>query len=769
MFWPGLIESKIPAFRDGYHFYYPQAVWLEDCWRAGELFPQWNRYEGLGSSAPGQTSTSLYYPLRAVFWLGFLSLPQRYALFVVAHLLLAAAGMGYAAKHLKIHTASSQLAMVSFALSCPVLFQQYNLIYLCSAAWIGFCLGALIDFVRHPQKFLPSLVVFILSTSMMILSGDPQTAVHTGIVALLFIIGAAFYPAERVRLVSLRIGWLTLATVCVAVLTVMQWLPAWRQSRLSNRLAAPEMVAAEDLLPEHHRLQEQLSKLSLGRMRRYEFSLSPWHLPTAIWPTLGGHFQKENSRWFQAIGSEGRMWIPSIYFGFLPCMFCLWGWFNIRRHRWLAWLALFALVASFGNYSPIWLCRELLLSMGATAWANALPADQSLSIYGFLSAVLPGYDSFRFPAKWTVWFTAATSLFAAVSMDGAQRRLAAARGPIGRVWSWSIAMLSVLLAALGLALLTPWPQTWLTSELGSDPWLGPLAPHAIAQSLCFSAFIVMTMLLLSIRYGATQRRLLVGLTMLEMFLVASCWSNFIAPPDLKSHAQLTTGKTTEDSTTAFVWSNAMRANLASDTTPSLPMMLRQAQLQDTFLIGKLAVMADLRNFASSQSIESAILEKLKLWLASQDGMQPEQPNVDELLAQLGVTHRLVASTTAEPREFFWKPVTGPRPLCELFYELGREPEEPSQTTWNWLSSSELLIEISPAVSHLESTDIANAVRSTAEKRLLIRQWNDGGWQAVALDDGRRQPLSINRAPTAFVEIELTPTSRRVLLTRKLLW
>ena len=204
LFLPALRYSEIPAFRDGFHFYFPQAVWLDRASVAGDFFPSWDFTSGLGTSPAAQNTTALYYPLRLVWVLPLASVPQRYALFVLIHLLVAAIGMQYAARSLRLSRNATWLAMIAFPLSCPVFFQHTNLPYLCSAAWIGFSLGAInqcrltllhqrlqsregdkSDQVRFLRDWIGSCTVFAFSAAMMLLAGDPHTALNAFIIASL--------------------------------------------------------------------------------------------------------------------------------------------------------------------------------------------------------------------------------------------------------------------------------------------------------------------------------------------------------------------------------------------------------------------------------------------------------------------------------------------------------------------------------------------------------------------------------------------------------
>ncbi len=242
---PGLFQEKVPAFRDGFHFYFPQAVWLDQCAARGEFFPAWQSSEGLGTSVPGETTSALFYPLRVVWLLPLLTVAQRYALFVVMHLWIAAAGMSYACRRWQLRPESACMAGAAFALSCPIFFQQFNLVFLCSAAWLGFALAELGCLIHRADVNVssPRVSVFALSLAMMLLAGDPHTAANVILLAAMSIV----YVAIRSRswsTVRQQVLWLSAATVLTVAVSAVQWLPSYLWAMHSHRWQGSETTAS---------------------------------------------------------------------------------------------------------------------------------------------------------------------------------------------------------------------------------------------------------------------------------------------------------------------------------------------------------------------------------------------------------------------------------------------------------------------------------------------------------------------------------------------
>ena len=122
LLWPGLSEGKVSGFRDGLHFYFPQAVWLDQCAERGDYFPQWQAHETLGVSVPGETTSAIFHPLRVIMLLPGLSVAQRMAAFVFVHLLIAATGMAYACRRWRVADGSELAEWSRVCIELPRFF-----------------------------------------------------------------------------------------------------------------------------------------------------------------------------------------------------------------------------------------------------------------------------------------------------------------------------------------------------------------------------------------------------------------------------------------------------------------------------------------------------------------------------------------------------------------------------------------------------------------------------------------------------------------------
>lgn len=801
LFYPGLVFSEVPAFRDAYHFYYPQIVWLDQCAARGELFPVWNANEGLGVSVSGQPSAGLYYPLRILLLLPGMSVAQRLSLFLVIHLLLAAAGMRLAVRSLGLSRSAGWVAAVSFTLGCPVFFQHSNLIFLLSASWVGFALAAVFSFTRYtchydkssqfakrdgsselsrnPQSgstpqptsvSLPSCGMLSVACSLMVLAGDPHTCANTLIIAG---IATTCWLWRDWRYWARACTWGGAAIAIIVALTAVQWIPAWRWSQHSQR-AEQSVVDTTELISD---LDPLLEDSRPAGHRIYDFSLSPWHLVTGLWPTLGGHYLPTQGRLFAAIPAEGRMWVPSIYIGCLPGLWALlmvFRWRRWRRGGLLICLFFFCLLAAMGNYSIVWLVRELLLSLGLSGAVEGLPKDHVGSVYWLLANIFPYYDMFRYPAKWTVWMAAMASLLAALywdtaRLDNADLGTACLRtGVVPRRLRQLVMVVSLFGLAFALVVwqFAAWSETqpgvwgidaWLAAQR-SDVWFGPPNTRAISLAVCI-AFAVPLCVLVVVKatrgfYGVWT------LTLVELTICAASWISFVPAPKplsdavggLPSSPRVSLNEPVADE---FLWANTARAAFSADesTLAADSFVQRQADYQQVFLLGKLAGTAGVRCLGASQSIEPAAVSALRSWLMAHDDLLQNATDVDRVLRQLGVTHRLVRGAKS-PHAFAWREIRGTSSLCEFksATHTGDAQANMPAVSWQWESSSRLKI----------------ALDATSPGMLVVRQFNDGGWRATT-DSG--QPLRIERQ-SLFIKISVESGSSRpatIQLVRRWGW
>ncbi|MCO6458042.1 MAG: YfhO family protein [Pirellulaceae bacterium] len=213
----------------------------------------------------------------------------------------------------------------------------------------------------------------------------------------------------------------------------------------------------------------------------YRYSIQPWRLVELLWPNIGGKPFPVNRRLLLAWNAAEPDWTPSLYLGLVPVLLGLSAW-SLRgsslRTRWISGWVLLAILASFGWYGPGWCLRACQGLAAADAGAASQPwlGEPVGGVYWLLVTLLPGYDQFRYPAKWFLFATFGLALLSARGWDRLVRRPCPALR-LALAWTVTSAL------ALGIALLMrPTITGWLRSVL-ADELHGPLVAEQAGWDL----------------------------------------------------------------------------------------------------------------------------------------------------------------------------------------------------------------------------------------------------------------------------------------------
>ncbi len=798
LFSPGWMNGDVLAFRDTFHFYFPLQIWLDSQVQQGQWFPLWNPSDGLGIGTAGEATTALFYPLRVIWLLPLFSVAQKCSLFVISHLLLGAIGMRVACYRIGLSAPSACLASAAYALSGPVFFQHVNLPYLCSSAWVPLIVAELSRMANvsvHSRDFggtsrceqHTSIWSLSFAISMMTLAGDIQSAVNAvllGPVAILFRVICARRIAEANRPAQ---EWLT-SILLASVLSAVQWIPTLHAALQSERFlgTAGFVPMPADVDVQAGPIWRDLSMestLPTNRNRGYDFSVPPWHLLSMVWPTVGGHFLPEHSRWFQAIPAEGRVWTPSLYIGLLPCIMLMHG-FSFKRTaswRWFALLAVVGVLLAIGNYGPVWFTRQLMILIGLRHWTVSWPPDDFGCPYQLLTAVIPGYSAFRYPGKWICWPTCAMVLLAAMQFDSMR---AHSGRLLTRAFSLSLFVVSMAGSVMCLAVRTlnlggcydSW-KAWI-ERCPADVWLGRPDADAAFDSVQFSLFLpiaIMASGFLASRLpviSGYQSALVIIMTVIEMSLCARTWISFVPqasmgkPPNVWSNDQ--------DSMN-LVWCNLSKANILGDakivfpTKTSSDRMQRLCEYQQVFLVGKLHLLYGVRNFGATLSMELPAQRMVRQSLSRCDTQEIQNARLDEYLAWLGIGGRLARAesnamdgmlrqtSAAESLpnfhgRFVWREIPNPAPFIEAIEHRDNNTENaPPVVRARLLSPTRIQIE-------MDSQDAT---------QIVVRQHFDGLWRATvnSRDGGSHaSPITVQRYARLFQSITVPAGRMSVTLT-----
>ena len=547
LFGPALLTDRTFAMRDAAHYYYPLYHWTSSEWRAGRV-PLWNPHENCGVPVAADATSALFYPGQLIFALP-LDFALRYKLYVIGHIVLAAAAAYWLARHWQASQCGAALAAISYACGGEVAFQQCNVVYLVGAAWLPLAALAVDSLCRQPS--LSALLGLSAAVAMMILGGDPQAAYHVLLMAAIYCVlllfgkrGEGVTGEERPR--AIKILALPPAFGLAILLAAVQIAPSAEATRSSERA----------LYNQPRSLYELHSPADLGQLftqpepgthhaTAYDFSVAPWRLAELIWPNVGGRMFPTHRRWFSLIPAEGRIWTPSLYLGLLPLVlglsvFRLWGGSDVRI-RWLSWLTLIFTLGSFGAYGLGWAAREIYVGL-LGGDGESFPIGSPVGgVYWFFVVALPKYIYFRYPAKLLIVAALGISQLAAIGWDRHVKKHESGRlAP--RVAGW--ASPSSLLLYLGIASGIAAAIALVTSQfvvLGQgiiDPTFGPFDSRGAWRDI-IAALVQTTVVSLAVWWllgrvaspGKESWQLaLVGLSALELSL-ANYWLVPTAPAD----------------------------------------------------------------------------------------------------------------------------------------------------------------------------------------------------------------------------------------------
>jgi hypothetical protein len=464
LFAPTLAGIDRLAFRDVSHFYTPLYDYVAS--RCSEQWlPLWNPLDQTGIALAGETTTAVFYPLRYILF--GLPIPSEVAIswYVVLHLILASLTARLAARWAGLGQPAAAFAGVLYPLSGSVLFLYTNPPYLVSAAWLPLALGALLS--RYPLTTPTRIIVAGMAMSMMILGGDPQTALHAMMVASL--VWAVQLLRGKRRVVAF--GVLVAAPILAAALAAPQLAASISWSSHSERIRATDKDRWTDP-----------PIVGGRRYEAYQYSVAPWHTLELATPNAFGTLLPTNARISRLFPGDGRTWTPSIYMGTLVLLVIVLRLTRLRSEGIDAWLAIGAvsLWLAMGHFGVVWLIQ---------ATTHTLPdVDSAIGgPYWWLYQFVPGYDSFRYPAKWLTLFSLGAAI---VTAQVIEKELLIEEEPLiekgllieENLWSkrlrpLTLAIGALLVVALAAVLLLRWDPTFFidsAKSLPKDEFWGPL-------------------------------------------------------------------------------------------------------------------------------------------------------------------------------------------------------------------------------------------------------------------------------------------------------
>ena len=470
-FAPSLFGVDRLAFRDVGHFYTPLYDYVaERC--HDEWLPLWNPLDQTGMPLIGETTTAVLYPFRYLIFSLPISTESAMAWYVVLHLIIASMAARLLACWAGCRPFGAAIASVLYPLSGSVLFLYTNPPFLVGAAWLPIALGAMLVPESGSRRF--RIIVAGMAMAMMMLGGDPQSALHVMIVVS--VIGLARWIKRSSERIDGRV--FLGVPMLAAVLSAPQLAASISWSQQSERLHSVESDSWTDP-----------PQVGGKRNQAFQYSLPPWHLAEMVTPNPFGSFLPINQRFSRSWPGDGRAWTPSIYMGAVTFL-ALWIRLRFRRERFCGpWLVLcwLSFLLALGHFGLVWLVQSG--TGGLRQYDSAMGGP-----YWILYQCLPGYDSFRYPTKWLPLFALAATLVTAQLCD----RITDERQPAfgSRVATSALRLAVVVTGTLIGIQLYRWicfEQLILIGE-PRDSWWGPLnvirGLRQLTSSLCQTILVL---------------------------------------------------------------------------------------------------------------------------------------------------------------------------------------------------------------------------------------------------------------------------------------
>ena len=414
LFWPVLFAGENFCYRDAAHFYYPRYEHIQDQWSAGEL-PLWTTRENGGMPLLANPTSAVVYPGKLLFFV--LSYPLAFKAYILAHFLLGAAGCVWLAKRLGAEVWGGFASGFSFAAGGFFLFQAYNPVFLCGAAWLPFGILAMLQLQVRPT--LASAIQYAAVLSLQVLAGDPQTAYGLALIGIAYTV-LACDARWRIALLGLLVllGFLLklsvsdakfigLALMVGATVAFLWWRERQAFAGFLWVVLAGGLVlgmTAVQVLPTLEFLRVADRSQVVDSANYMQFSFFPLEMTEGLLPGVWGDRLHHNSDWAPWWNARGEKWSESVFQGVLPLLAIA---ACCRRKKvhpavpLFAGIALVSLVVSFGKFTD-------------PRWLGWIPNLGEVSVYELCRTVFPGFDAWRYPSKAWLFVSIAVACLGAI-------------------------------------------------------------------------------------------------------------------------------------------------------------------------------------------------------------------------------------------------------------------------------------------------------------------------------------------------------------------
>lgn len=464
VFFHALQRDAVFAYRDSLHFYPPLYKLVRDEWLAGRV-PLWNPLLNGGQPLAGMGTSGAFYPPQVIL---SILLPDGLSLTVLAilHLALAATGGYLLARCQGCARPAATVAGLAYAFGGSVLFQIYNPIYVAGAAWLAW--GVYAGWRLLHGAGIGAFLLLAVALAMAVLSGDPQSAYHTGLVlGLIWLTRASRSITGLASLGAAAVSAGGLSLVQIALTAEFTGDSSRALSMVPQSLwEVPGWVMRGDSgesLWWYDQLIGRPPPQSWHYESMYAFSLHIWRVVELFWPQASGPIYY---RWPVTLGIDSPgSWMNSLYAGIVPCAAVSVAFVALpyRLPSRLSWVVVLgvAFAASLGGLGLVGLGRgAVALASGDSHALGYRSGDEVGGLYWLLTVIAPGYAGFRYPSKWLTVFALAFAQLAALVVarldePAVRRRLATTCLGFAATMGVVTAMLAVRGAIVGSADVLP--------------------------------------------------------------------------------------------------------------------------------------------------------------------------------------------------------------------------------------------------------------------------------------------------------------------------
>lgn len=410
--------DEVAYSRDILPYFLPVRQFVRDSILSFGALPRWNPHQFGGVDLLGDPTFGLLYPPN---WLVLPLAPApALTLLLALHHVIAATGAALLVRRWGGRAAACTVAALALAFCGYTLSVTDNILYLFGFAWTPWALwasdrlvrpGAVESRLSAPARVVPLALVLAVQA----LAGDVQGSYATGALCAAWV-GVASVRGERLSAAALFAA----------------------SGALAALLAAPQLLPMANVFAASSRAGGMAAELA------DRWSLHPLRLVELVAPWFFGSTHGEQTFWGRGLVNHetGIPFVYSLYLG-VPTLVCAGLAWRVRSHRravvFVAVGAGLAALVALGQYTPV---------------------------NGWLRAVLPLWDSFRYPVKSFAVVALLLALLAGIGLgalkDGAES--------LPRRWLWLPGVFAVVSGVAAL---------WLRSEpTAVSAWMGRLAQEA---------------------------------------------------------------------------------------------------------------------------------------------------------------------------------------------------------------------------------------------------------------------------------------------------